>query len=195
MPWVIKIGGSLANTPDLPHLLTELVQKGRHKAVIVAGGGQFADQVRLAQARWHFPDSNAHQMALLAMEQYAWMLQGIQPSLQGVSTLAEIHTLLETGEKIPLWLPCQMTKGRADIEESWEMTSDSLAAWLAQQLQASRLILVKSAHLPTYPNSLEQWVQQGIVDACLPRYVGNFTVSCVNDRAVGALLRGDTQIG
>ena len=41
-----------------------------------------------------------------------------------------------------------MTTGAPDIPESWDVTSDSLAVWLARKLGVPRVLLVKSAALP-----------------------------------------------
>ncbi|EIJ43600.1 putative kinase, aspartokinase/uridylate kinase [Beggiatoa alba B18LD] len=177
--WVVKLGGSLANSANLPPLLDMLTRFNKQQLVLVAGGGLFADHVRHAQTIWHFSDHHAHYMAILAMEQYAWLLHSIQPNLHPARTLADIQKLT-AHNKIPLWFPYQMTQAQTDIEESWAMTSDSLAAWLAQQLQASRLILVKSAPTPAPNTTLEQLIQQGIIDPCLPRYSQQIPVTCIH---------------
>ena len=62
--WVVKLGGSLAYSPELPHWLSALAHTD---AVIVPGGGPFADTVRDAQQIWRFDDATAHAMALLAI--------------------------------------------------------------------------------------------------------------------------------
>ena len=54
--WVVKIGGSLNTDPLLPEWLDLLVQLGGGRVTLVCGGGAFADEVRRAQAHWHFDD-------------------------------------------------------------------------------------------------------------------------------------------
>src|SRR5690606_1029758 len=128
--WVVKLGGSLASNPGLKDWLAVLARRGGGRVVIVPGGGPFADAVRVAQRRWNFPDPVEHRMALPAMEQYGLLLAGMQPRLRTARTAAEIAEILARGAAA-VWLPFAMTAGpeARDIEESWNMTSDSLAAW------------------------------------------------------------------
>ena len=78
--WVVKLGGSLIGDASLPEWLELLAQVGGGRVTIVCGGGSFADEVRRAQARWAFDDLSAHNMAVLAMAQTAWLLRGLQPA-------------------------------------------------------------------------------------------------------------------
>jgi aspartokinase-like uncharacterized kinase len=169
--WIIKLGGSLANYPDdLKRWLEELAVAGRGRVVIVPGGGPFVDCVRAAQQDWGFTDSTAHRMALLAMEQYGWMLADIQPGLILARTVVELYQAL-SNNNIPVWLPSAMIAGNAEIPESWDVTSDSLAAWLARCLDAELLVLVKSCPLPEGETDMAQLSREGIVDAAFPGFV------------------------
>lgn len=146
MLWVIKLGGSLAKTSALKnwlYSLTELSKLNNIKIVIVPGGGPFADQVRDAQSHWKFDDTTAHQMALLAMEQYGLMMKGICPQVKLAKSLTSIEKILKT-DNVCVWLPYQMVCNDKTIPESWDMTSDSLSAWFANLLQVDKLLLVKS---------------------------------------------------
>ncbi len=69
---VVKLGGSLADSAQLPRLLRELARLP--DLVIAPGGGPFADAVRRAQKERGFDDAAAHDMALLAMAQFGRML-------------------------------------------------------------------------------------------------------------------------
>jgi 5-(aminomethyl)-3-furanmethanol phosphate kinase len=139
--WVVKLGGSLARSDNLRHWLRVLAEA--QSLVVVPGGGPFADQVREAQSQWGFDDSSAHYMALLAMEQYGVMLCGLQPGLVAVHSIPEMLAALE-GSLTPVWMPSRLVLGESDIAHSWEVTSDSLAAWLSGRLGADKLVLVKS---------------------------------------------------
>jgi aspartokinase-like uncharacterized kinase len=128
------------------------------------------DCVRAAQQDWGFTDSTAHRMALLAMEQYGWMLVDIQPGLILARTVVELFQAL-SNNNIPVWLPSAMIAGNAEIPESWEVTSDSLAAWLARCLGAERLVLVKSCPLPEGEMDMAVLSRTGIVDAAFTGFV------------------------
>ncbi|MGH8751291.1 MAG: aspartate kinase [Burkholderiales bacterium] len=171
--WVLKLGGSLYASPHLPRWLEVIARYGAGRVVIVPGGGPFADGVRAAQQKWRFSDAAAHRMALLAMEQYAWMLIGMQPGLIAARTVAEIRNI-SSNKNIPVWLPSVMVAGNTAIAETWDVTSDSLAAWLATQLGATQLLLVKP-ELPAQSLSPEQLSTRGIVDQAFAQFVKGST--------------------
>lgn len=161
---VIKIGGSLCSDDALADWLQRLVDTARGAAVIVPGGGPFADQVREAQRRWNFADDTAHWMAIRAMEQFALMLCGLQRELVAVDSITAIEAAL-ANQALPVWLPTVMLQSAPDIAQNWTMSSDSLALWLAQQLQAEELALVKYHSLDDATLSVSQLQQLNILDA------------------------------
>lgn len=173
--WVVKIGGSLASDELLPCWLDSLSCYGGGEVVIVPGGGPFAGQVRILQRVWHIDDSVVHIMALLGMEQYGLMMSGIRTDLVPVECETDMFRVLKKAG-VPIWLPTFMVTNEENIEHSWDVTSDSLAAWLARRIGASRLLLVKSVNLGDRKISAEELSQQGIVDAAFPDYLqqGNF---------------------
>ena len=162
---VVKLGGSLAFAPALTEWLAALAAGGG-RAILVPGGGPFADQVRDAQRRRPFDDATAHRMALLAMEQYGLMLCGLHPALRPAATRAAIARVRRQG-MVPVWLPSTMALDRPEIAESWDVTSDSLAAWLTGTLGLRHLALVKSAP-PPEPATAERLAAEGYIDPMLP---------------------------
>lgn len=147
-PWVVKLGGSLAGGSRLPGWLDLLADHGGGRAVIVPGGGPFADAVRDAQQRWGFDDGRAHRMALLAMNQFGLLLAGLQPRLRALAEPAAIGEALDAGH-LPVWIGADRTLADPALEHSWRVTADSLALWLARRLDARGLILIKSAQPAT----------------------------------------------
>jgi aspartokinase-like uncharacterized kinase len=63
-----------------------------------------------------------------------------------------------------------MALAAPEIAASWEVTSDSLAAWLAHKIGARLLLLVKSAPAER-PLDAPALARQGLVDAAFPSYV------------------------
>lgn len=145
--------------------------------VIVPGGGPFADAVRMAQKRLKFSNSMAHRMALLAMEQYGLAMAGMVKRLQPTRTKQSIAACLRAG-RTPIWMPTAMALGQRDISESWDVTSDSLALWLAQRLGARGLLLVKAARLPTAPCSAAKLSRKGIIDPAFPKMLAKHGLPC-----------------
>jgi aspartokinase-like uncharacterized kinase len=168
--WVVKLGGSLLGTPELSHWLDLLVRHGDGKVVIVPGGGIFADAVREAQKRCDSDDKTAHRMAVMAMDQYGVLMAGLNPALATAQSELEFA---ERGwqHRTTVWLPSLMVNTDEEIPANWQITSDSLAAWLASRLNAKHLVLVKSARPEADQVSLEQLIKDGIVDGSF----GDFT--------------------
>ncbi len=168
---VVKIGGSLMHTDKAARLLAGLADTGDRPLAIVPGGGAFADAVRLAQSGQRFSDTTAHRMALLAMDMSAWMLADLAPALVVAGELREFRSAWSAG-LTPVWAPAQMASIAADIPPSWDVTSDSLAAWLANVVRAEHLLVVKSCAVPEdHDHDAATLARAGIVDACFPRYV------------------------
>lgn len=178
---VIKLGGSLSKSGALSDCLNRAENKYRGRAaVIVPGGGAFADQVRLAQERWRFDDSTAHRMALLAMQQMAQMFKGLKPQF---SIAGSIHAIRNrTGSQGTLiWSPDMFELERSGIKAGWDVTSDSLAAWLANTLSARELILVKSVTIDK-GHSLAELARQNIIDKAFCEFVAQsaYKITIIN---------------
>lgn len=161
--WVVKLGGSLALEPQLAAWLQMLATHGAGRVTVVPGGGAFADAVRLAQAHWCFDDLAAHNMAVLAMAQMALMLQALEPRLSPATGDVNIRRMLHEG-RTALWMPLALMREQADEFTNWDVTSDSLALWLARRLHAERLVLVKACAID-HRLSLPAQAEAGVVDA------------------------------
>jgi 5-(aminomethyl)-3-furanmethanol phosphate kinase len=166
---VVKLGGSYARSKYLASWLDTLSGCGGH-AVIVAGGGPFADAVRATQPVMQFDDHVAHHMALLAMEQYALALANLRSSFTLAASIAAIRRALRE-ERVPIWSPVAMVLRARDIPPSWDITSDSLAAWLAGRIGARQLLLVKHGAAPARAVNAAALVARGVVDPAFPRFL------------------------
>jgi 5-(aminomethyl)-3-furanmethanol phosphate kinase len=186
--WVVKIGGSLSHDPMLRQWLVELCEVGGGRVVIVPGGGDFADKVRQYQSEWRFDDLAAHNMCLLAMTQYAILMQGILPELVLASSEAKVRRALRDG-RVAVWVPTSLVRDTPDAMSNWDTTSDSLAAWLSTMLNAERLIVVKSCAI-SESDRLETLAATGVVDRSFVDYVteANYVVEMFNKDNV-ALMR------
>jgi aspartokinase-like uncharacterized kinase len=144
---VIKIGGSLlADVVRLDDTLDALRTLGSARRVLVVpGGGPFADAVRDADRRLHIADSAAHWMAVLAMDQVAHLLVARMRSAAVVTSHDAARDALAAGV-IPVLAPYRWLSAVDPLPHSWDVTSDSIAAWVAGACGASHLILVKAAN-------------------------------------------------
>jgi aspartokinase-like uncharacterized kinase len=133
---VVKVGGGLGDSA-LPALCTALGELGeRHPLIVVPGGAGFADAVRDADRRLGLRAPTAHRMAILGMEQFGWLLSDLIPGAVRCAGLPRVRAGRTT-----VLLPAALPLDR--LPASWEVTSDSIAAWVAGQIGAGRLVLVK----------------------------------------------------
>lgn len=164
---VAKLGGSLADSPQCDAWLAAF-EASRRRTIIVPGGGVFARKVRVAQIKSGFDDATAHRLALSAMERFGAVLAGYSDRFTLASSLHEINAAMRRG-LIPVWRPAAMALAAPDIPASWDMTSDSLAAWLARACGASDLLLVKSCDVEP-PISISALSARKIVDPLFAHY-------------------------
>lgn len=162
--WVIKLGGSLANTPFLRTWLDTLASLKENGVVVVPGGGVFANQIRFCQQKWKFDDRTAHQMALLAMHQFGLMLASFNSAFRVAAKVKDIQPVLENN-RVAVWLPEVNELDQAGIASEWQITSDSLSAWLAGQIGAQQLVIVKSDPQSGILSDPIQLTKEGILDA------------------------------
>ncbi len=154
---VVKVGGSLAEgAPVKGAWLVDAVCAtlgrfaSRAGAVVVPGGGPFADAVREADHRLGLDPTTAHRMAILAMDQYGWLLAdriGRGGRARTVPATSAIVAALERGE-VPILLPAAWVDAVDPLPHSWDVTGDSIAAWVASECGAARLVLVKRSPPP-----------------------------------------------
>ncbi|MGZ8185679.1 MAG: amino acid kinase family protein [Methylobacter sp.] len=178
---IIKLGGSLAESDALLNCLNTVEQKYHGRAVvIVPGGGAFAEQVRVAQQHWRFDDKTAHHMAILAMQQMALLFKGLKPGFSIAGSLVDIREQL-SHQRVVIWSPDIVQLDYAGIQATWEITSDSLSAWLARALSAHELILVKSANMDANL-SLPQLAEQNIIDSAFCDFTSQavFKIAVIN---------------
>jgi aspartokinase-like uncharacterized kinase len=135
---VVKVGGGLGRDDDaLKALCATLGELGaRHPLLVVPGGGDFADAVRDADRRFGLSAEASHRMAILGMEQFGWLLSELIPGAERCADLARAGTG-RTTVLLPAALPLEA------LPASWQVTSDSIAAWVASQVGAGRLVLLK----------------------------------------------------
>jgi 5-(aminomethyl)-3-furanmethanol phosphate kinase len=138
---VVKVGGGLAGDPGA--LRAWCAQIGacgaRHPLLVVPGGGSFADTVRAHDRRFELRDETAHWMAILAMDQFGWALSDLIPGAVRRHDLGPVRA-----GAVTILLPYALIRERHPLPASWDVTADSIAAWVAGAASAERLVLVKA---------------------------------------------------
>jgi aspartokinase-like uncharacterized kinase len=197
-PIVVKLGGSVVRRPELGAWL-DAIAASPEPVVVVPGGGALADEVRACQAQLGFGDANAHRMALLAMDQLAWAVAGMRPGFAVGATEAELGEALARGS-VAVWAPYALIANRSDIEETWRLTSDSLALWLAERIQAERCYLIKSVARSHARLGARQLAREGVVDQAFPAMLEATRVTAIllgrgDSEAFAAALAGNGACG
>ena len=164
--WVVKLGGSLAEDPLLVDWLEVLTDLGGGRVIIVPGGGAFADSARRAQTQWQFDDVAGHNMAVLGTGQFDFLLNGLHSELELCANEQDMILTMRRG-RVALWMPLGLLRQQADELTNWSVTSDSLALWLAQRLNAERVVLVKACEIPPF-DDWRELADCGIVDRHFP---------------------------
>ena len=143
---VVKVGGGLAREAGDGALRALCRTIGdasaRHSLLLVPGGGEFADAVRKQDALFALRDATAHRMAILAMEQFGWLLSDLIPGAVPCTDLAAACAAAAARGGTPVLLPAA-SLAEDPLPASWAVTSDSIAAWVAGAVHAPRLVLVK----------------------------------------------------
>lgn len=141
---VVKVGGALLrNATAYDDVVHALSTRGRAAPMLVVpGGGPFADAVRVADRALAFGDDAAHWMAVLAMDQHAHLLAGRVSDSAVVANIDEISAAI-AGGLLPVLAPYAWLRAADPLPHSWDVTSDSVAAWVAGTVGARRLVLIK----------------------------------------------------
>jgi aspartokinase-like uncharacterized kinase len=113
-----------------------------HRLVVVPGGGPFADAIRTFDRMHRLPDETAHWMAMLAMDQYAHVLAHRIPGAVLVDEPGEVLEVARPGQ-VTVLAPFRWMRAADVLPHTWDATSDSVAAFVAGALGASRLLLIK----------------------------------------------------
>lgn len=141
---VVKVGGGLLAQPGTLDAVGRALSLGakRRALVVIPGGGPFAEQVRKFDRDHGLSPSAAHWMAILGMDQYAYAIADHTPGARVVDDLAGIRLAHHDGA-VPVLTPHRWLSAADELPHTWEVTSDTLAAYLATLLGAQELVLVK----------------------------------------------------
>jgi len=149
---IYKVGGSLYRLPDLAERLTPLLSYETDTLpLLISGGGATADLVRQWDRQFQLGEAQAHRLAMQSLKLNSELLHLLLPNSKIVTSLAAARVVWER-QGIPIldtaaYLIASETKS-LPLPHSWDVTSDSIAAWVAIHWPADRLMLLKSVDLP-----------------------------------------------
>ncbi len=195
MAVVLKVGGSLAQIPNaLETLGNYLSQKSpKHHFVVIPGGGRFADTVREVDNIFRLPPILSHRMAILAMNQYGMLLSHFIPNSETNETIEASQEISKSG-KVSILLPYKLMLHEDPFVPSWDVTSDSIAAFFAIKLGEKKVFLLTDVDgiydkdPKIHPDAillsevsigeLLNWSQRTSVDKFLPTFLKENQLSC-----------------
>jgi len=171
---VVKVGGSLLDWRELPQRLTGWLRSrpaGLH--VLVAGGGALCEVVRQADARFALGQERAHWLCIDALSITASILSRVLNNAPLVDSLATVRALQDKQrghatcvfDPRPFLQSEESPQAGETLPHTWDITTDSIAARIANCLSAD-LVLLKSCDAPS--TDIEAASGAGFVDAFFP---------------------------
>ena len=133
---VVKIGGSL-----FPNYAIDLAKKLENtNSCIVLGGGEFANLIRKYNDEQHFSDETNHWTAIDCMDIMAKLTDDKVESAKLAYSIEEVNQISDEG-LTPIFISSRFLRDEDPFECSWDVTSDSIAAYVAHLLNANLLIV------------------------------------------------------
>lgn len=149
---VCKVGGSLLDGGWAPDLVAVLRRTAPGLGVLVVpGGGTAADRIRLRHLRGELDVTGAHWAAIRALDGNALRLAGgcgaelpVVTGPEAWGGVDEWNADRGAGGRLAVLAPFALLRAEDPLPHGWEVTSDSIAAWVAHRCGASRLVLLKA---------------------------------------------------
>ena len=107
--------------------------------LFVIGGGEFANLIRKYDNEMEFSEDVTHETAIDAMDILAKLLNDKLAFTEISYTIEEAISISDLN-KIPIMICSDILKENEPFAHSWDVTSDSIAAYIASLLDAKLLI-------------------------------------------------------
>lgn len=108
--------------------------------MIILGGGEFANLIREYDSYYHFSDEASHNTAIECMDILSKLVNDKVNSTKLAYTIDEAEKISDNGFT-PIFIVSEFLKNKDPFECSWDVTSDSIAAYVAHSLNAKLLIV------------------------------------------------------
>lgn len=109
-------------------------------SLVILGGGEFANLVRKYDEELNLSDETAHWTAIDCMDIVSKIVADKVDTAEIATTLKDAYDLMENG-LTPILITSGILKEEDPFESSWEVTSDSIAAYVSHLLNAKLLIV------------------------------------------------------
>lgn len=181
---IVKLGGSLQEKGrEIIRFLSNYAEKNAHTVIIIPGGGHFVKRIKELSEQEVISDDAAHWMAVLGMHQYGFYLAD-GSGIEIVESVEELRNVVH----ICLLLPYTLLKADDSLPHTWNVTSDTIAAFVANKVGETSFIkltdvdglmddkglLVRQIHA----KAMIKNARTGCVDAELPLFLMQNEMSC-----------------
>ena len=102
-----------------------------------------------------------------------------------VTRASEIDAALDAG-RVPVLAPSRWLQEADPLPHSWDVTSDTIAAWLAGELGATAVVLIKP---PGVPSDAGHEVVDAYFTRVLPAHVRSVVIAADDIAALESALR------
>lgn len=170
---VVKVGGSLLDWLQLPAALEAwLTNQPRALNILLCGCGPFGDVIRRADRDFSVGEEASHWLCIELLATTARLLSAIFPAAEHLEEFEQLSQRIAGQSANIIFDPREFLRHREPtlpgcvLPHSWSVTTDSIAARLAEVLRADELVLVKSTDAPQI--SLTDLAAAGYIDAHFP---------------------------
>ncbi|QDU28443.1 hypothetical protein ETAA8_35430 [Anatilimnocola aggregata] len=185
---VVKVGGSLFDLPDLGRRLRAwLAAQTPATNVLIAGGGELADVIRNWNQRFALGEERSHWLCIELLSTTAKVLSEVLVECRWIDLFADLRTCLDDATSmadLPVVFDLQQflydvepTTQPESLPHHWGVTTDSIAARLAEVVLADELVLLKSLLPPADAKDFAALAAAGYVDDYFPHIASR--VKCV----------------
>jgi aspartokinase-like uncharacterized kinase len=147
----------------------------------------------MADKQFSLSNKTTHLMAILAMDQYGLLLADFMPNCKVTCSIEETKKVYNSNTLVVL-LPSKIRELTEELPNSWEVTSDSIAAYIAEKLDATKVVLIKDVdgiftedpkkniHAKLLEQittkELTEMKKENCTDAYLPKILETFKINC-----------------
>ena len=161
---VVKLGGSLLDLPELPErMATWRSNQADIPTIWVVGGGQPVERLRRRYDECETSPNAAHWQCIELMDANS---AAVAKSFPEWKFLSEFES--QFANRVPsdqfILVSRWLRQSETGLPESWDVTSDSIAAKIATEIGAVELVLLKSCNAPV-ADDISDLSASGFVDA------------------------------
>ncbi|QDS89746.1 Amino acid kinase family protein [Rosistilla ulvae] len=174
---VVKLGGSLLINADLEVAVRRwLTAQTQRKTAIIVGGGELIDVMRAMDRRFELDLAAMHWRCIRLLRHTFEIVAELMPELVPIGDATTLNRWSHDSRDRSAALVAvdafygPNSRGPISLPTNWATTTDSIAALLAQQLEATDLVLLKSCSVAKEIDWPEA-ARREIVDAAFPQFI------------------------